>query len=59
MQRVVLVSNSRLGPAIRLYEGMGFQHRPLPADVPYATADVYMELDLAASATGMVEHTGP
>jgi ribosomal protein S18 acetylase RimI-like enzyme len=59
MQRVVLVSNSRLGPAIRLYEGMGFQHRPLPADVPYATADVYMELDLAASATGMVEHSGP
>jgi hypothetical protein len=38
---------------------MGFQHRPLPADVPYATADVYMELDLAASATAMAERTGP
>lgn len=49
MRRIVLVSNSRLGTALHLYETVGFQHRPLPADVQYATADVYMELDLAGS----------
>jgi ribosomal protein S18 acetylase RimI-like enzyme len=44
--RVVLVSSSRLGAALSLYERLGFRRRPLPPDVPYATADVYMELDL-------------
>jgi ribosomal protein S18 acetylase RimI-like enzyme len=43
---VVLVSNSRLTSAVRLYESLGFRHAPLPADTGYATADVYMELDL-------------
>jgi ribosomal protein S18 acetylase RimI-like enzyme len=47
--RVVLVSSSRLGAALRLYESMGFEHRPMPAGIPYATADVYMALDLSAS----------
>jgi len=47
IRRVVLFSNSQLTSAIRLYEGLGFQHRPLPADSHYLTADVYMELDLA------------
>jgi GNAT superfamily N-acetyltransferase len=46
--RVVLLSSTRLGSALRLYQALGFQHRPLPPDVKYATADVYMELDLAA-----------
>jgi putative acetyltransferase len=50
IRRIVLVSSSRLVPALRLYEGVGFQHRPLPPDVLYATADVYMELEIAASA---------
>jgi putative acetyltransferase len=44
--RLVLVSNSRLRPALQLYETFGFQHRKPPAPLPYATADVYMELDL-------------
>jgi ribosomal protein S18 acetylase RimI-like enzyme len=44
--RVVLVSSTRLGPALKLYESMGFEHQPLPAGVPYATADVYMVLDI-------------
>jgi hypothetical protein len=44
--RLVLVSNSRLRPALQLYETFGFQHRPPPAPLPYSTADVYMELDL-------------
>lgn len=47
-RRVVLVSNSRLQSAVRLYQTLGFRQLPVPADVPYATADVYMELDLAA-----------
>ena len=44
--RLVLVSNSRLRPALRLYETFGFQHRQPPSPLPYVTADVYMELDL-------------
>jgi len=50
IRRIVLVSSSRLAPALRLYESVGFQHRPLPPDVPYASADVYMELEIAVSA---------
>ncbi len=50
VRRVVLVSSSRLAPALRLYESVGFQHRPLPADVMYATADVYMEIEIAVPA---------
>ena len=42
-ERVVLLSNSRLVTAIRLYERLGFRHRPLPTDVKYETADIYME----------------
>jgi hypothetical protein len=30
----------------RLYESVGFVHKPLPSAVPYESADVYMELDL-------------
>lgn len=46
-RRVVLVSSTKLVSALRLYESLGFQHRPLPADLGYATADVYMDLELA------------
>lgn len=42
-RRVVLLSSSRLVAAVRLYEKVGFRHFPLPSDVKYATADVYME----------------
>jgi GNAT superfamily N-acetyltransferase len=45
-RRMVLVSSTRLQAALRLYESMGFRHGPVPADVQYVTADVYMELDL-------------
>jgi putative acetyltransferase len=48
-RRLLLVSSSRLASALRLYESLGFAHRPLPAWVPYATADVYMELELDAT----------
>lgn len=45
-RRMVLVSSTRLQAALKLYESMGFRHGPVPADVQYVTADVYMELDL-------------
>ena len=45
-RKMVLVSSSRLGPALRLYETLGFRHVPPPERPVYATADVYMELDL-------------
>lgn len=43
---VMLVSSTRLQPALRLYETLGFTHRPLPSPLPYETADVCMELRL-------------
>lgn len=43
---VMLVSSTRLQPALRLYERMGFTHRPLPSPLPYETADVCMEMRL-------------
>ncbi len=41
---VFLLTNSSLDGAIRLYERLGFVHRPLPDHTDYARADVYMEL---------------
>lgn len=45
---IFLTSNTALVEAIRLYESLGFVHAPLPADVRYETADVYMELAIGA-----------
>ena len=45
-RQVTLLSSSLLGPALRLYERAGFRREPPPATNPYATADVYMVLDL-------------
>ncbi|HZH42767.1 MAG TPA: GNAT family N-acetyltransferase [Lysobacter sp.] len=42
-RELFLESNSRLGPAIALYESAGFEHRPAPRPGShYARADVYM-----------------
>jgi len=41
---MMLLSSTRLQDALRLYERMGFTHRPLPSSLPYASADVCMEL---------------
>ena len=49
---VVLLSSSKLGPALKLYESLGFRHRPMPSDQPYETADVYMELELDTMPAG-------
>lgn len=43
-EAVFLLTNSRLSGAIRLYERLGFVHRPLPGHTEYSRADVYMEL---------------
>ena len=45
-RRVMLVSNSQLQPALRLYESMGFEYRSVPAGTKYEVADVCMVLDL-------------
>jgi putative acetyltransferase len=45
-QRVVLVSSSKLGAALRLYESLGFVHQPPPAVLSYASADVFMQREL-------------
>lgn len=44
--RIELTSNSRLVHALRLYESLGFRRQPMPADVRYQSADVYMTLAL-------------
>ena len=46
-KRVILVSNSGLGPALRLYERLGFAHGPVPDPRPYVDADVFMVLALS------------
>jgi GNAT superfamily N-acetyltransferase len=43
-EAIVLLTNSRLAGAIRLYERLGFVHRALPPHTGYVRADVYMEL---------------
>ena len=42
-RRIVIVSNTRLGPAIRLYEKHGFVRVPLEADSRYQRADIKLE----------------
>lgn len=45
-RRIKLVSSTKLASALRLYERLGFAYVPPPDDPEYATADVYMELNL-------------
>jgi ribosomal protein S18 acetylase RimI-like enzyme len=49
-EKVVLISNSKLASAIRLYKSLGFERAPVPSDNEYASADVYMELALGRTA---------
>lgn len=46
--RVVLISNSRLARALRIYEAAGFTYGEVPAAIArkYQTADVFMSKDL-------------
>ena len=45
-RKIVIVSNTRLGPAIRLYQKHGFVRVPLDADSRYERADIKLELEL-------------
>ncbi|HEX2249498.1 MAG TPA: GNAT family N-acetyltransferase [Gemmatimonadales bacterium] len=49
-RRVVIVSNTVLEPAIRLYQKHGFVPVPLVADPRYRRANIRLELDLGANA---------
>ena len=49
-RRLMLVSNSQLQPALRLYESMGFEYRSVPSTAKYEVADVSMVLDLERAA---------
>ncbi|RLC09344.1 MAG: MarR family transcriptional regulator [Deltaproteobacteria bacterium] len=46
-QKVSLVSSTKLGSALKLYESMGFISKSLPEQLDYISADVYMELVLS------------
>lgn len=41
-EHLYLETNSRLAPAIALYESLGFEHRPMKPDSHYGRADVHM-----------------
>ena len=45
-RKVMLVSNTGLVPAIRLYRKFGFRDVPLDPGIEYARANIQMELDL-------------
>jgi putative acetyltransferase len=44
--KIELTSHTALVQAIRLYESLGFQCEPMPPDIRYQTANVYMTLSL-------------
>ncbi len=44
-KKLVLYSNSKLGPALNLYEKLGF-HRVIPEEGKYCRCDVKMEMEL-------------
>jgi putative acetyltransferase len=48
-QRVVIVSNTVLAPAIRLYQKHGFVQRPLEPHERFARANIRLERELPAS----------
>ena len=43
---MVLTSNSVLKEAITLYDSLGFCHHPMPTEIQYQTANVFMVLIL-------------
>ena len=45
----MLVSNTRLGPALNLYRKHGFREVPLGPGNGYSRADIQLELTLAGS----------
>jgi putative acetyltransferase len=57
--RVTLLSSSKLGPALKLYESLGFKSMPLPSSQPYETADVYMECERGPAHSRALQETPP
>jgi GNAT superfamily N-acetyltransferase len=53
-RRIVLWSASKLGPAVRIYEALGFVHTPFAGPPPYddPQVDIYMTLELEAPHAG-------
>ena len=49
-RRVIIVSNTVLEPAIRLYQKHGFARVPLASDGRYRRANIRLELELPATA---------
>jgi ribosomal protein S18 acetylase RimI-like enzyme len=49
---VMLVSNTRLAPAIALYRKCGFVEVPIEPGIEYTRADIQMELELDGPAAG-------
>jgi ribosomal protein S18 acetylase RimI-like enzyme len=49
-QRIVIVSNTVLAPAIRLYQKHGFVEVPLASDGRYRRANIRLELELGSTA---------
>jgi ribosomal protein S18 acetylase RimI-like enzyme len=48
--RIIIVSNTVLEPAIRLYEKHGFMRVPLSSDGRYRRANIRLELELRTTA---------
>ena len=44
MRRVMLDSNRKLAPALRLYEKVGFKEIPVDPNTPYERCDIRMEM---------------
>ncbi|MBL4703100.1 MAG: GNAT family N-acetyltransferase [Flavobacteriales bacterium] len=47
IKRIMLDSNRKLAPAIRLYHKVGFKEIAVPEDTPYERCDIRMELLLS------------
>jgi len=53
-KRIIIVSNTVLEPAIRLYQKHGFVRVPLAPDERYERANIRMERELSATAPAVL-----
>lgn len=56
--RVIIVSNTVLSPAIRLYRKHGFVEVPLASDGRYRRANIRLELELSPTADAAIRGAG-
>lgn len=57
-KRIIIVSNTVLEPAIRLYQKHGFVRVPLAPDERYQRANIRMERELSATAPAVLPAAG-